>query len=354
MDLYRDVRVSDDYRWLEDWNDPAVKAWSESESAFARRALDAIPLRAGVHARLETLMSESSPSWSSLVARKGTFFALEDKPPKQHPSLIVLTATSDLKSERTLVDPSTLDTTGGTSIGWFVPSPDGKRVAVSLSKGGGERGDVHVYDVASGKEAKDVVPQADGAGNGACLAWKGDGSGFYYTHAAREPDVSKDGVYQRIYFHKLGDPTEKDALAVGKDAPSIAQWEVVLGGDGRSILARMEYGDGSEYDQWLLGPSGKWSLVATKADDVKAMDVGPDGRLYLLSAKGAPRHRLLRTSLTSPSLDKAGGDRARRRRCHRGLRPAEIAGLPRRDRRRAVAHPERPAREGKAGDPARW
>jgi len=304
-DTYGTVQVSDDYRWLEDWKDPTVKAWSDAESAFARTWLDGIPQRAAIHARVEALMTESTPRWGAVAARKGAFFALEDRPPNQHPSLVVFKRITDLTTERTLIDPGALDPTGSTAIGWFVPSPDGTRVAVSLSKGGGERGDVHVYDVATGKDGKDAVPQADGSGSGNCLAWKGDGSGFYYTHQAREADAPKDGDYQRIYFHKLGDPIEKDVLAVGKGGPSIAQWEMQLGQDGRTVLARMEYGDGGEFDQWILGPSGKWTQVATKADDVKLMDVGADGRLYLLSAKGAPRHRVLRTSLATPSLDKA-------------------------------------------------
>ncbi len=206
-----------------------------------------------------------------------------------------------MKTERILVDPNVIDPTGGTSIGWFVPTPDGKHVAVSLSKGGAERGDVHVFDVAQAKDGKDVVPQADGAGSGSCLAWKGDGSGFFYTHKAREADAPKDGDYQRVYFHKLGDAVEKDTFAVGKDGPSIAQWELALGQDGHTILARMEYGDGGEFDQWLLGPGGKWVEVATKAEGVLQMDAGVDGGLYLLSNHDAPKRKVLRTPLVSAS-----------------------------------------------------
>ncbi len=302
VDIYRDTRVTDDYRWLEDWSDPNVKAWSDAEAAFARQWLDAIPQRAAIHARIERLVSDAGPSWTELAARGGTFFALEERPPKQHPLLVVFTSLTDRKTARVLVDPNAIDASGGTAIGWFVPTPDGKRVAVSLSKGGGERGDVHVFDVASGKEAKDVVPQADGAGNGECLAWKGDGSGFFYTHKAREADAPKDGEYQRLYFHKIGDPLEKDTLVLGKDGPAIAQWEVTLGGDGRTVLARMEYGDGGEYDQWVLGPSGKWAELATKADGVEKIEAGPDGALYLLSTHDAPKGKLLRTTGASPSL----------------------------------------------------
>jgi prolyl oligopeptidase len=303
VDLYRDVRVTDDYRWLENWDDAKVKAWSEAENTFTRQALDAAPGRSAIHARVEQLLDDPSPSWRSVVVRKGKIFAMEYRPPKAHPSLVLLTSLDAApdKTERVLVDPSVLDPSGSLAIGWYEPTPDGTKVAVSLYKGGGERGDVHVFDVATGKEAKDAVPQSDGEGEGRCLAWKADGSGFYYTHAAREADAPKDGDYQRIYFHKLGDAPEKDVLAVGKDSVRLAQWEVQTGLDGKSIVARMEYGDGGEYDQWLLGPSGKWTQIATKADGVKWMTAA-DGALYILGTKDAPRRKVLRTSLAKPSL----------------------------------------------------
>ena len=132
-----------------------------------------------------------------------------------------------------------------------------------------------------------------------------DGSGFYYTHAAREADAPKDGAYQRIYFHKIGDEPGKDVLALGKDSVRLAQWEIRAGEDGKSVVARMEYGDGGDYDQWLLGPTGKWVQVAAKTDAIKEMRVGPDGALYLLSVKDAPKGASLRTSLASPSLAKS-------------------------------------------------
>src|ERR1044072_6217080 len=51
-DVYHGVKVVDDYRWLEDWNDPAVRAWSEGQKAHARYVLDPLPgvdrIRAGL------------------------------------------------------------------------------------------------------------------------------------------------------------------------------------------------------------------------------------------------------------------------------------------------------------------
>jgi len=42
-DTYHGVAVTEDYRWLENWGDPAVHAWSDSQNAHTRAFLDALP-----------------------------------------------------------------------------------------------------------------------------------------------------------------------------------------------------------------------------------------------------------------------------------------------------------------------
>jgi prolyl oligopeptidase len=85
----------------------------------------------------------------------------------------------------------------------------------------------------------------------------------------------------------------------------IAQWEVVTGDDGKTILARMEDGDSGHWEHWVLGPSGKWVQLATRDDAVKEVEASSDGSLYLIAAKDAPKRRLLRTPVSAPSLAKA-------------------------------------------------
>lgn len=44
-DVYHGVQVTDDYRWLENYSDPAVRAWSDAENKYARKNLDSLPMR---------------------------------------------------------------------------------------------------------------------------------------------------------------------------------------------------------------------------------------------------------------------------------------------------------------------
>src|SRR6187200_1587888 len=150
-DTYHGVSVRDDYRWLEDATASEVKTWSDGQNGWARSVLDRLPSVPALRARLRQIASAPSPSWSSLARRGDVLFALKSDPPKQQPFLVQMATSADPATERILVDPNALDASGGTAIDWYVPSVDGKLVAVSLSKGGSEAGDVHVFDAATGK-----------------------------------------------------------------------------------------------------------------------------------------------------------------------------------------------------------
>src|SRR5262249_61760655 len=51
-DDYHGTRVTDDYRWLEDATDPAVRRWMRDQNRHTRAVLDRLPARAAVETRL--------------------------------------------------------------------------------------------------------------------------------------------------------------------------------------------------------------------------------------------------------------------------------------------------------------
>ena len=87
---YHGVKVEDDYQWLENDNDPAVKAWSDAENKQTRAYLDGLPDRAAIEKQLTQWYAKTSPNYSAIVARPGRLFAMKFQPPKQQPMLVTL------------------------------------------------------------------------------------------------------------------------------------------------------------------------------------------------------------------------------------------------------------------------
>ncbi len=308
------TNVTDDYEWLEDGQSPDVKSFTDAQNMLARTTLDALPERAAVKARVSAIYNATSPDWFGVQAQAGRLFALKSAPPKQQPILVDVgpvsstTSTSkstvDLASERVVVDPNALDPSGKTTIDFFVPSPDGRIVAVSLSKDGSESGDLHFFDVATGKvRTTETIARVQGGTAGGSVAWNADGSGLFYTRYPRSgerPPADLD-FFQQVWFHKLGTPESADTYAIGKDFPRIAEVELLRSKDGKHLLAHVSNGDGGEVEHHVFDGS-KWARLSRFEDELSAATFGPDGKVYAVSRKGAPRGKIV---AFAPPFDRA-------------------------------------------------
>src|SRR5206468_812028 len=218
---YHGTTVVDDYLWLENFDDPAVKDWNRAENNAARAYLDRLSARPLVAARLKKLYYDTPASYSGLQSRPGVLFATKFKPPSQQPWLVTLNSADDLASERVVLDPNQLNPKGTTAIDFAVPSHNGKLLAVSLSENGSEDGMLFVYDVATGNPLPDKIPRVQYPTGGGSVAWNADDNALYYTrypHAGERPPEDLN-FYQQVYFHRLGTPVEQDHYELGKELP---------------------------------------------------------------------------------------------------------------------------------------
>jgi prolyl oligopeptidase len=294
-DTYHGVTVTDPYRWLEDADDPRVRAWNRAQTVRARSYLDGLSVRAPIKARLAALVTATSPTFSGLAPRPGALFAkLEDRA-KQRPLLVVMNEAGDPKSLRIVLDPTALDPSGATVIDWFVPSPDGRIVALSLSRSGTESGTLHLYDAASGKPLESI-PRVHAATALGSLAWTADSTGFWYTRYPGEERPEGDrAFYQQLYFHRLGTDWRNDPVILGaaRGLPRIAQIKVGNPHNRPAALASVQRGEGGEFAHFVLTADGPVQVAAFEDKAVNAV-IGPDDAIYAVSRADAPNGKVLR------------------------------------------------------------
>jgi len=298
-DEYQGVKITDGYRWLENWDDPEVKQWSAAQNARSREYLDHLPARPAIKQQINQALSASSASYYGLRHRGGVLFAMRYQPPQQQPVLVALSSANDPGSAKIIYDPNASSSKGSTAVDFYVPSLDGKYVAAALSENGSEDSSAHVFEVATGKELSDVVPRVNFATAGGSLEWKADSSGFYYTRYPRgnERPPEDANFYQQVYFHRLGTNTSQDTYVIGKDFSRIAEIKLQSSDDGKWLIAAVGNGDGGEFAHYVMDASGHWTQVTHFADGIVSVKPGPDAALYLLSRKNAPRGQILRLPL---------------------------------------------------------
>ena len=303
---YWGTHVTDDFEWLEDGKSPEVTAFTDAQSSHARSVLDALPERAPVRARVAQLLGASSADYLAVKPVAGSLFVFVAQPPKQQAVLVMRAESAEPQTEKVVLDPNVRDPSGKTTIDFFVPSPDKKLVAVSLSKNGSESGDVHVIDVATGKDQPDVIAGVQGGTAGGSVAWSSDGTGLFYTrypHAGERTEADLD-FYQQVYFHKLGTPESKDVYVIGKEFPRIAETELERSDDGKYVLVHVANGDGGEFAHHVVKANGatpEGTRLSNFPDELVLTTFAPDGKIWGISRSGAPRGKVV---VFTPPFDK--------------------------------------------------
>ncbi|MGW0479424.1 prolyl oligopeptidase family serine peptidase [Nonomuraea sp. NPDC003214] len=251
--------VRDPYRWLEDPASPDTRAWLAEQDALWRAARP--PLRERFLARLTELSRVglvTAPVW-----RGERRFHLRQDAGQEHPVLYC--------DDRPVLDPMELDPTGLTTLDDWQPDPAGRLLAYQLSRSGDERADLYVGDVATGERVDGPI--------GGCryspVAWLPGGDAFYYVR-----------FHQGVYLHRIG---EAEDVPVFERGP--VSYGLTISPDGRWLLISA---GASYHDVWLadLARGGEPRAVQEGVRARTAAGVGPDGRLYLLTDRDAPRRRL--------------------------------------------------------------
>ncbi len=299
---YHGTKVADPYRWLEDLDSPQTAAWIKAQNEVTAGYLSTLPDRRYFREQLKKFWNferYTPPIW------EGGRYIFRRNNGLQNQSLIY--TVRQLQDTPTLVlDPNQLSADGTIAVTALELSHDGNLLAYSIAASGSDWTEIHVRDLSTNKDRPDVIKWVKFSEP----AWTHDNRGFFYARFP-EPVPGQDQTFaalqnQKLYYHRLGDPQEKDTLIYERPGQPKEFFSGYVTEDGRYLLVSIEadtgeknllyYKDLKQPDQpELNGPMV--ALVEKYENSYRPIEV-VDNQLYVRTDKDAPRYRVLRRDLT--------------------------------------------------------
>jgi prolyl oligopeptidase len=295
-DLYHGTRVADPYRPLEDPDSAETRAWVEAENKLTFDYIRSAPQHAKIRARLSELWNY--PRYS-VPQREGSRYFYTKNDGLQNQAVLYRQESAG-GAASVVLDPNTLSPDGTIALASQAYSRDGRILAYGLSSGGSDRQEIRVRDVETGRNYPEVLRWCKFAS----VAWRHDGSGFFYDRFPEPGSVPREDEnnFNRVYWHRLGTPQSEDTLVFGRPDDRELGFSSIVTEDGRYLVLVVYHGTDPRtriYYRDLEGPGDVVRLL----DDADAM-YAPIGNVgttfYFHTDLAAPRGRIVAIDLGRP------------------------------------------------------
>lgn len=298
VDTYHGIKIEDPYRWLEDDNSSETKLWVESQNKVTNQYLAQISYKEKVKQRLTTLWNFDK---MSTPFKKGKLFFSFRNNGLQNQSVFYSQA-SLLDNPVVVLDPNTLSTDGTTSLNGIDISKDGKFLAYGISKSGSDWVEIHVKNIETKEDLKDVVKWVKFSG----IAWKGNG--FYYSRydaPSDEKAFTQKNEFHKVYYHTLGTEQNHDVLVYEDKEHPERNFSAQVTHDENYLII---YGSESTSGQSMMikdlsQTQNKFIPIVSNFDNEYGVMENIGNQFYVYTNYKAPRYKLVRISLNSPSQD---------------------------------------------------
>ncbi|WP_397587389.1 prolyl oligopeptidase family protein [Sandarakinorhabdus limnophila] len=285
------LSVPDPYRWLEAdvRTDANVANWVDAQNTVTMGYLASLPKRETIRQRLTALYNYER--FGIPRVRGGLqFYARNSGLQNQS----VLYAQAEGAAPRVLIDPNPWAKDGATALAEWTPSKDGKHLAYAVQDGGTDWRTIKVMNVATGTDLADSLEGVKYTGE---VAWRPDGSGFYYSRFPAPPAGQKyqsATLNEAIWFHKLGTPQSADTKVFATpDRPKLGH-HAQLSEDGRWMVVSSSESSGGNAVFIADLSKGETPRAFVSALDKEWGFAGSlGGTLYFVTNKDAPRYQLL-------------------------------------------------------------
>jgi prolyl oligopeptidase len=313
-DDYFGTDVVDDYRYMENFNDPTVQAWVKAQADFTIDTLSQLPGRSAFFDRMVELdCSVPAKVYGILRLANGNIFYLKIEAQEDVAKLYMRSSIDS--PEILLVDPDRFRQETGNihAINSFNPSGDGKYLVYLVSANGSEDASLYVLDT---QTFEDIDAPISRTVESTC--WVPDNQSFFY-HRLQEMKEGMAAIerYQKsqTYWHRVGTDPEQDRVvlkhgSVPLEDVSPTVWPCITRVSSGYAIAVIFNGTQLNIDAYvskidsLSQDSPKWIKICDAADEVRGFTAhGED--LYLRTSKDAARFKIIKTSLAKPDLSTA-------------------------------------------------
>ena len=309
-DTYFGTLVEDPYQWLEDDTCAATTAWVDAENKVTFDYLDKIPYRTQLKERYKELY-DYAKLVAPIILGDRIFYYKKDGLQNQ---FIIYTQKGLLGKPEVFIDPNVLDPKGlttyeiaGTDIfnGYDNSnsgiSDDGKYAVISIHKAGSDWEEMAVYDIATKTRLNDKLEWLKSTG---ANWYKG---GFFYSgypKPEKGTELSIKNKFHSVYYHKLGDPQDKDEL-VYKDLNDPLSFNSVYSSeDGNYLFLYRSLGTYGNEIYWKEASEPGWNfkpLFTGNKNAYAIIDVIM-GKFLVYTDENAPNKQLISVDPSKPDV----------------------------------------------------
>ena len=223
VDTLHGVAVADPYRWLEDQEAPATRAWIEEQNAYTDMVLHQLPGRDELRSIAGTVLERDA---IGLPYERGGRYFYRKRRADEDLDVIYVRDGAD-GHERALIDPHPMSADHTVSVELLELSMDGSLVVYAVRDGGVDEVSIRIRDVETHEDLADVLPAAR-YGN---VSLTPDKRGFYYERYGDVPP--------RVMYHAIGSTPADDRVLFGEGYERHHTPVTLLSDDGRWLLVHI-------------------------------------------------------------------------------------------------------------------
>jgi prolyl oligopeptidase len=303
VDDYHGTSIADPYRWLENVDSPATKAWVEAENRLTDSFLATIPQRTAIRNRLTQLWNYER--YSAPFKENDRYFYFQNTGLQNQSVLYVQDGRNS--PPRVLLDPNTLSPDGTVALSGTSASHDGRYLAYSLSTSGSDWQELHVRSVDDGRDLPDIVKWVKFSG----ISWTHDNKGFFYSRYDEPVSGNKmtnANKNQKLYYHRIGQAQSRDELVYDRpDQPdwlfdgSVSddgQYLVITVSQGTDVRTRLYFVDLDDPDKPEI--DNPVVRLIDKLDAEYSFIGNRKTMFYVRTDRNAPRGRIVAISIDNP------------------------------------------------------